>query len=705
MTKADLKRIEDLSAKITEDKKAIEKEKIKVLKMKKELDAEKKKLAAQWKELKNQKKQAALEKDFKKGVAEKESAKTNRKPGGDVVKKLQDEVLEWKTKFNAEGKRARNFKQEVDQLTAENKVLQKKLKNLQGRKGAGEDPRIKHLMHENKMLKKQIRLLMIELNKKRRWFQRCIKSFKSSRQKWIKKQEDTLKKKGFLIKYVFLDDVKKIQGYKEPDKGKKGGKGKAKYKNKVKVKSRDGGVIVLKDVEFVVLDDDDDDSDGGATPKGGKKGKGKKSKGEQLDEMEALIAEFEKELEADQQAMGGGDDIKDDDSTFDLDDDDAGDLDGDYTLDNLMADAAASGSADGDNDDGDAAGGGGGDGAASPRSAKSGSGGGSARGSKNKDYLGLPVQNSIDVGDAAALQLQLVLLKKELGDRTDDVEKLKEIVSDPDKHPDPKEEVKNYLLQINKRGEELVEKLDQELHADKKDVEEIKENNNRWNLWLNNLSLTMAKNGDLFNQLLNAYEYYLKELKGRIDDLSTVNNTFYVDKPKKEDSGNEDGGDDENKQDAEEEEEEEGFGKLKKVVVGRHEEVEGQFKEVQEKQDAAAEEEAKEAEDNYGAEDKEKEALDANAVKVKEIRDNLVSNNSDWRELIDTVSGDYDAATSEKKKLVAEMNETSEGLKELLDLVVKIPKRKILDDDAAGDDENNGDEEPAAGDDAADNED
>ena len=91
-------------------------------------------------------------------------------------------------------------------------------------------------MRENKMLKKQIKLLMIELNKKRRWFQRCIKSFKSSRQKWIKKQEEALKKKWYLIKYVFLDDVKRIQGYKEKPKGGKGSKGKGKkYKNKVYV--------------------------------------------------------------------------------------------------------------------------------------------------------------------------------------------------------------------------------------------------------------------------------------------------------------------------------------------------------------------------------------------------------------------------------------------------------------------------------------
>merc|ERR1712130_383488 len=82
--------------------------------------------------------------------------------------------------------------------------------------------------------------------------------------------------------------------------------------------------------------------------------------------------------------------------------------------------------------------------------------------------------------------------------------------------------------------------------------------------------------------------------------------------------------------------------------------------------------------DNYGAEDKEKEALDVNKEKVKTIRDNLKINNKDWRELIESVSGDYGQMTQEKKKLVVGLNESTNELKSLLDLVCKIPKRKIL---------------------------
>lgn len=132
LTKADLKRMEQLSAKIAEDKKKIESEKQKVNKMKKEVEAEKKKLAGQWKEIKNAKKQAQNDKAFKAGVAAKDAKKASRSGGGGNAKKLQEQLLEMKTKYNHEGKRARQFKQQVDQLTAENKVLQKKLKNLQG---------------------------------------------------------------------------------------------------------------------------------------------------------------------------------------------------------------------------------------------------------------------------------------------------------------------------------------------------------------------------------------------------------------------------------------------------------------------------------------------------------------------------------------------------------------------------------------------
>jgi len=162
LTKADLKRIEDLHKKVAADKVAVAKEKVALKKQKKEIEAERKKLAGQWKELKNARKQAQLGHEFKVGVAQKEAQKAAKGGQSGNLKRLQEQLLEMKTKLNHESKRARQHKMEVDQLSAENKVLHKKLKNLQNRKGKGEDPRVKHLAHENKMLKKQLKLRKVQ---------------------------------------------------------------------------------------------------------------------------------------------------------------------------------------------------------------------------------------------------------------------------------------------------------------------------------------------------------------------------------------------------------------------------------------------------------------------------------------------------------------------------------------------------------------
>merc|ERR1739844_653601 len=84
--------------------------------------------------------------------------------------------------------------------------------------------------------------------------------------------------------------------------------------------------------------------------------------------------------------------------------------------------------------------------------------------------------------------------------------------------------------------------------------------------------------------------------------------------------------------------------------------------------------------DDYGTEDdQEKESLDVNKEKVKMIRNNLKENNDEWRGMLGNMSVDYQNMTSEKKKLVVGLNESADELKQLLDLVSKIPKRKILD--------------------------
>merc|ERR1712154_126940 len=60
----------------------------------------------------------------------------------------------------------------------------------------------------------------------------------------------------------------------------------------------------------------------------------------------------------------------------------------------------------------------------------------------------------------------------------------------------------------------------------------------------------------------------------------------------------------------------------------------------------------------------------------------------DWRELIDNVGSDYNDMTGAKVKFVIELNQSTDELKTLLDLVCKIPKRKILEVDDNNNDAN-----------------
>jgi len=248
-------------------------------------------------------------------------------------------------------------------------------------------------------------------------------------------------------------------------------------------------------------------------------------------------------------------------------------------------------------------------------------------------------------------------------------------MSDAETYPDPQREVKQLLKAIGRRGKGLVDKMENEVYAEQGDVEEMKTKNDRWSNWLGGLSMAMAKNGALFKQLLDVYEFYLKELKGRVRDLERVNNSFYTNKGDTAKRNEEEKGDKEREQEEDDRYEEpiDEWTALKKTVNARHEEVEGQFKSMTGTQS----EETTANGDNYGG-TKEKAALDANAEKVQQIREGLLVNNGNWREMIDTVSTDYDGMSAVKKGMVSALTSSAIEMKVLLDLVVKIPQRKIL---------------------------
>jgi len=131
---------------------------------------------------------------------------------------------------------------------------------------------------------------------------------------------------------------------------------------------------------------------------------------------------------------------------------------------------------------------------------------------------------------------------------------------------------------------------------------------------------------------------------------------------------------------------------LKKTVNKRHDEVEGQFKTMANTDS----EETTSNGDSYNGGNKEKAALDANAEKVRQIREGLLANNGDWRQMIDTVSTDYDEMSVVKKDMVNALTSSAVEMKVLLDLVIKIPRRKILEPIAGADAEEEPEEEQPA---------
>eukprot|EP00483_Globobulimina_turgida_P001165 UN01167 len=249
LTKAELKRLEELKLKLDLQQKKLNNQKQKNGKEKKSIDADKKKISQEWKALDRAKKKFADAKE----AASKQNLSANMKAAGrksQTNKKYQNQFFEMKKKHDTESKKARDYKKKLDQLEVENKVLRTKLKNLRGRKrGKTDDKRLRQLLRENRELRKRLRKLMKELNKRRRWYKRSIKIFKNNQDKWINKQRAAWKNKKFIIKYVFLDDIKYIKQYQKPRRG----RDKIAFKNRVRVKTKGGGETTIKNVEIIVL--------------------------------------------------------------------------------------------------------------------------------------------------------------------------------------------------------------------------------------------------------------------------------------------------------------------------------------------------------------------------------------------------------------------------------------------------------------------
>lgn len=116
--------------------------------------------------------------------------------------------------------------------------------------------------------------------------------------RWIQRQRDTKKNKGIVVKYVFIDDIRKIKVYK-------------KRKNRIKIRTREGGEVIVHDVQIVEASEIEEAAD---------------------DIVDEVTQELEKEFKKRKRRKkkgasdsgSSGSDLDDDDDAKDLEDDDHG---------------------------------------------------------------------------------------------------------------------------------------------------------------------------------------------------------------------------------------------------------------------------------------------------------------------------------------------------------------------------------------------
>merc|ERR1712244_66191 len=107
-------------------------------------------------------------------------------------------------------------RKDVNDKDALIKTLKRQLKNAgKGKKVVGDGKIIKQLKREIANLKKRLKLALRDLDKQARYYQQQLKRFKQDQQKWIQRQRDVHKKKGVIVKYAFIDDIRKIKCYRK----------------------------------------------------------------------------------------------------------------------------------------------------------------------------------------------------------------------------------------------------------------------------------------------------------------------------------------------------------------------------------------------------------------------------------------------------------------------------------------------------------
>ena len=101
--------------------------------------------------------------------------------------------------------------------------------------------RMRNLKKELRVQKRKLRLALQDMEKTAGFYRKELEKFKARQTKWIEEQKIHLKKNR-VIKYVFADDIKKIQLRKA---GRGGG---------IKIWTKEGDEAVFTDVDVVLPD-------------------------------------------------------------------------------------------------------------------------------------------------------------------------------------------------------------------------------------------------------------------------------------------------------------------------------------------------------------------------------------------------------------------------------------------------------------------
>eukprot|EP00486_Rosalina_sp_Unknown_P012863 CAMPEP_0201578218 /NCGR_PEP_ID=MMETSP0190_2-20130828/24999_1 /ASSEMBLY_ACC=CAM_ASM_000263 /TAXON_ID=37353 /ORGANISM="Rosalina sp." /LENGTH=1479 /DNA_ID=CAMNT_0048011165 /DNA_START=92 /DNA_END=4531 /DNA_ORIENTATION=+ len=239
MSKQEKRRLERLKKELDNQQKKLDEDKKKFATQKKELRESKQKLERQKKQLDQKVRKFQLSQSNSSSTGGGRKTKSGGGKSNAELNKTKGELKDCKDQLNKTKKNVRELRKAVDEKDALIKSLQRQVKNAgKGKKPVGDDKIIKQLKREIANLKKRLKLALRDLDKQARYYQQQLKRFKQDQQKWINRQRDVHKKKGVVVKYVFIDDIRKIKVYK-------------KGKNRIKIRTRDGGEVIVKDVQIV----------------------------------------------------------------------------------------------------------------------------------------------------------------------------------------------------------------------------------------------------------------------------------------------------------------------------------------------------------------------------------------------------------------------------------------------------------------------